>query len=46
MGVMIGHALHLTVKPHEWWREQLQAVGEVTFDRDLGSASIFLVRQA
>lgn len=45
-GATIGHALHLTVEPHAWWHKQLQAVGEVTFERDLGDASIFLVRQA
>lgn len=46
LGALIGQDLHLTVKPHAWWREELQKVGEVTFERDLGIASLFVVRQA
>lgn len=26
-GTMIGQMLHLTVRPHEWWREKLRALG-------------------
>jgi SAM-dependent methyltransferase len=26
-GKAIGHPLHLTVRPHEWWREQLERRG-------------------
>lgn len=44
-GELIGHPLHLTVQPHAWWREQLSQFGEVTFERDLGQSSLFLVRQ-
>jgi hypothetical protein len=44
-GDMLDTHLHLTVQPHEWWHERLQRFGEVTFERDLGAASIFLVRQ-
>lgn len=44
-GCMIGGPLHLTVKPHAWWHEQLQQFGDVTFERDFGDASVFLVRQ-
>ncbi len=45
MGALIGHDLHLTVQPHSWWLDRLQQFGEVTFERDLGQASMFLVRQ-
>ena len=44
-GAMFDTHLHLTVQPHAWWHERLQQFGEVTFERDLGDASIFLVRQ-
>lgn len=26
-GKMIGHALHLTVKPHEWWKQAFESLG-------------------
>lgn len=43
--IVLGQPLHLTVQPHEWWREQLQALGEVTFERKSAMQSIFVVRQ-
>ncbi len=46
MGASIGHELHLTVQPHVWWKAALSKFGEVTFDRDLGIGSIFVVRQS
>ena len=27
MGELVGHALHLTVKPAEWWQKLLEALG-------------------
>jgi hypothetical protein len=29
MGDIIGHELHLTVQPHEWWREKFLSLGYV-----------------
>lgn len=45
MGALIGQDLHLTVKPHSWWRELLQQFGTVTWEQDCGEASMFIVRQ-
>lgn len=45
-GGVIGHDLHLTVRPHDWWRKALQKTGaEVIFDEDEGQTSCFLVKQ-
>ena len=46
MGVVIGQDLHLTVRPHAWWHETLQKLGDVTFERDHGIWSIFVVTNA
>jgi hypothetical protein len=35
MGALIGHPLHLSVYPAEWWREQFAAY-DITFEHDEG----------
>ena len=43
-GKMIGHPLHLTVKPHDWWIGRFEIRGlKVEFDEDHGNASLFYV---
>lgn len=42
MGGLIGEKLHLTVKPMEWWKEQLEAIGfRVDHSKDIGEACVF-----
>jgi SAM-dependent methyltransferase len=45
LGALIGQDLHLTVRPHGWWTERLAEVGVVTWDHDMGHASLFIVRR-
>jgi hypothetical protein len=46
-GAVINQRLHLTVEPHDWWRETFQRLGYVvTFDRDIGQQSQFVVKRA
>jgi SAM-dependent methyltransferase len=45
MGALIGAPLHLTVRPHGWWREQLAALGTIAFEREEPTASIFIVNR-
>lgn len=43
-GDAIGHDLHLTVKPHSWWKELFINLGfNVEFELDMDIASIFYV---
>jgi SAM-dependent methyltransferase len=44
MGALIGETLHVTVKPHAWWKAQLEAL-ECTFfyEDERGVESIFVV---
>lgn len=44
MGALIGHDLHLTVKPHGWWAELLAKYGDVAWQHDAGEASLFVVK--
>jgi hypothetical protein len=45
-GAVINQRLHLTVEPHDWWRETFQRLGYVvTFDRDIGQQSQFVVKR-
>jgi hypothetical protein len=45
-GAVINQRLHLTVEPHEWWRETFTRLGYVvTFDRDIGQQSQFVVKR-
>ena len=41
---LIGHPLHLTVKPFAWWRDLLGAHGEIIDGRDLIDNGLFIVR--
>ena len=45
MGSLIGEPLHLTVKPHSWWKELIERHGAVTWDYDGGTVSIFVVKE-
>jgi hypothetical protein len=46
-GAVINQRLHLTVEDHAWWRETFQRLGYVvTFDRDIGQQSQFVVKRA
>ena len=44
-GAIIGCDLHLTVKPHSWWAEVLSEFGDVSWEQDLGNASLFIVNR-
>ena len=41
-GELIGTDLHLTVKPHSWWKEQFNDY-IVEFEQDQGIASLFYI---
>lgn len=44
MGVLIDQPLHLTVKPYEWWKEQLEDFDcKILWSEDLGTQCSFLV---
>lgn len=43
-GVWVGEALHQTVQPFTWWRDQLQEVGNVVEARDMLITGVFLVK--
>jgi SAM-dependent methyltransferase len=44
LGVLIGQHLHLTVRPHKWWRETFQALGyHITWQEMTDVASSFFV---
>lgn len=46
MGSAIGEPLHLTVKPHSWWKDLFLSMGyTVSFDHDQKIASLFYVRR-
>lgn len=45
MGALIGQTLHLTVRPHNWWKELLSLFGSVSWDHDAGDASLFVVKK-
>jgi hypothetical protein len=45
-GAVINQRLHLTVEDHAWWRETFTRLGYVvTFDRDIGQQSQFVVKR-
>lgn len=46
MGALIGQDLHLTVRPHGWWRDLLGRFGSVSWESDTGEASMFVVRKS
>lgn len=45
MGALIGHDLHLTVKPHEWWLEVLSSKYRVRWHEAGEIASTFIVEK-
>jgi len=46
MGTLIGQHLHLTVKPHAWWREKFESLGYfVSWQEMQDIASSFLVNK-
>jgi hypothetical protein len=44
-GALIGHPLHLTVKPFTWWRDKLSEHGTLLQARDLLGMGAYLVRR-
>ncbi len=42
-GAAINQELHLTVKPHAWWRERLGAFGKIAYEHDDAISSVFYV---
>jgi len=44
-GAMIHTKLHLTVRPHDWWLKLLSRYGDVTWEQDSGTASLFVVNR-
>lgn len=44
-GAMIHSQLHLTVKPHAWWRELLSEWGAIEYERNTPDASTFIVER-
>lgn len=43
-GAWVGTALHQTVKPFVWWRDQFRVLGSAVEGRDLLNAAVFMVR--
>jgi 2-polyprenyl-3-methyl-5-hydroxy-6-metoxy-1,4-benzoquinol methylase len=43
MGALIGHPLHLTVQPFDWWLQKLSAYGDVSWSSDHTDAPVFYV---
>lgn len=47
MGVLIGHALHLTVKPHHWWRLLFVHLGySIKYEKEDAINSTFVVEHS
>ena len=42
-GKVIGHPLHLTIRPYRWWHETLEKYGKVK-SRDMLGMGVFDVR--
>jgi SAM-dependent methyltransferase len=44
LGKLIGEPLHLTVYPHDWWKQQLEDLGcKILWSEDLGHTCLFYV---
>lgn len=43
MGAEIGQQLHLTVKPHAWWKNVLSKHGEILWEQEQDIASLFYI---
>lgn len=47
MGALIGHPLHLTVRPHEWWNRKLKDLGfTVKWEEKSDIASLFFIENS
>ena len=45
LGALINQDLHLTVRPHGWWRDLFISLGHsVQWDRECENAALFLIR--
>lgn len=45
-GALIGRPLHLTVRPHYWWRDLFAALGHsVLWQRETPSAAVFYIQR-
>lgn len=45
-GKLIGEALHLTVKPHQWWKDLFKSLGyTVSWENEQDLASLFYIRR-
>jgi SAM-dependent methyltransferase len=44
-GALIKEDLHVTVKPHEWWRERLQSKGTIEWEHQNHDDSFFVVKR-
>jgi len=44
-GVLIGHELHLTVRPHKWWNQVLSQFGTIESEQDQQDQSLFVVKR-
>lgn len=46
MGAIIGQQLHLTVRPHDWWRSTIEDLGYIVeWERSQDIASMFVVKR-
>jgi 2-polyprenyl-3-methyl-5-hydroxy-6-metoxy-1,4-benzoquinol methylase len=43
-GALVGTALHLTVRPFTWWRDNLSEIGHIAECRDLITNGLYLIR--
>ena len=44
LGALIDQSLHLTVRPHEWWKTMLDGFGVIEFEQEMEHQSLFVVR--
>ena len=45
MGIYIDKTLHLTVKPHSWWKELFEKNYNVTWEREEPHTALFLIQR-
>lgn len=47
MGVLIGHPLHLTVRPHTWWKDKFTSLGfTVKWEEKSDISSLFFIENS
>ena len=44
-GALIGATLHLNVKPHGWWRDEMERRGRILFEQEGAGFSVFYVER-